>query len=174
MWYFAVLALMPPAIENVVMVFGPLLAGLLLLSLPFVSGTGERSWKRRPWAVASVLGGAVLIGVLWLAAVEHRWSPHFTEDPLPVEVVGATEGPVAEGAKIFHDRGCINCHRIEGHGGFRGPELTYVADKLGDSQLILRIANGGGAMPAFASIIHADEMAKLIAFLDTRKHEVKN
>jgi len=174
MWYFAVLALMPPAIENVVMVFGPLLAGLLLLSLPFVSGTGERSWKRRPWAVASVLGGGVLIGVLWLAAVEHRWSPHFTEDPLPVEVVGATEGPVAEGAKIFHDRGCINCHRIEGHGGFRGPELTYVADKLGDSQLILRIANGGGAMPAFASIIHADEMAKLIAFLDTRKHEVKN
>ena len=37
------------------MVFGPLLAGILLIALPFISNRGERSPNRRPWAIAAVL-----------------------------------------------------------------------------------------------------------------------
>jgi ubiquinol-cytochrome c reductase cytochrome b subunit len=170
MWYFAILALMPPQIESIVMVFGPLFMGLLLLSLPFVSNSGERHLKKRPWASAFIVFALVLIGVLWHAAAVENWSPRFSEDPLPVEVVGATEGPVARGAHTFYSRGCINCHAIQGHGGMKGPDLTYIGNKLDASQIMLRIDNGGKGMPSFASIIKSDELSDLVAFLQTRKH----
>ncbi|HET9870412.1 MAG TPA: cytochrome c, partial [bacterium] len=133
--------------------------------------SGERHLKKRPWAATAIIGGAILVGVLWHAASVENWSPHFNEQPLPASVVGATEGPVAEGAQIFFDRGCINCHAIQGHGGRKGPDLTYIANELDESQIILRIANGGHNMPSFASIIKADEMTKLVAFLETRRRE---
>jgi ubiquinol-cytochrome c reductase cytochrome b subunit len=170
MWYFAILALMPPQIESVVMVFGPLFMGLLLFSLPFISNKGERHLVKRPWASAFIVFALVLIGVLWHAAAMENWSPHFTEQPLPVEVVGATEGPVARGASTFYSRGCINCHSIQGHGGLKGPDLSYIGNKLDASQIMLRIDNGGKGMPSFASIIKSSEMDDLLAFLQTRKH----
>lgn len=170
MWYFAILALMPPQIESVVMVFGPLFMGLLLFSLPFISNKGERHLIKRPWASAFIVFALVLIGVLWHAAAMENWSPHFTEQPLPVEVVGATEGPVARGASTFYSRGCINCHSIQGHGGLKGPDLSYIGNKLDASQIMLRIDNGGKGMPSFASIIKSSEMDDLVAFLQTRKH----
>ncbi|HVM33046.1 MAG TPA: cytochrome b N-terminal domain-containing protein [bacterium] len=170
MWYFAVLALMPPQIESVVMVFGPLLMGLLLFSVPFISNSGERHLKKRPWAVGAIVLGAILVGVLWHAASEENWSPHFTEKPLPVEVVQSTDAHVIHGATLFYDRGCINCHAIQGHGGVKGPDLTFIGSKLDASQIILRIANGGKGMPSFAGILKSDEMGDLLAFLQTRKH----
>ena len=42
-WIFALFALMPRAIEDYVMFLGPLIGGLLLFSIPFLSNKGERS-----------------------------------------------------------------------------------------------------------------------------------
>jgi ubiquinol-cytochrome c reductase cytochrome b subunit len=47
--------------------------------------------------------------------------------------------------------------------------LTEVSDKLSKDQMILRIANGGVNMPAFAGNLTPAEMDALVAFLQSRK-----
>jgi ubiquinol-cytochrome c reductase cytochrome b subunit len=168
LWYFAVLALLPHGMENYFMVFGPLLAGLVLILLPFLWNRGERSPRRRPWAVGSVVMIITMIGTLWVAGVHSNWSPNFNARPLPAKAVGATSGPVFEGAQLFHDKGCLNCHLIGPYGGRRGPDLTTVAGRLTPEQMILRIANGGVNMPAYAGNLTPREMDDLVAFLQTR------
>ena len=54
-----------------------------------------------------------------------------------------------KGARLFQEKACLNCHSFEGHGGRRGPDLTYIADKLTTMISIIRIVNGGVNMPAF-------------------------
>ena len=173
LWYFAVLALLPHGLENYFMVFGPLLAGVLLLVLPFLSNRGERSPRRRPWAVALVLLVAMTIGTLWVAGSKSNWSPNFNAQPLPPKIVGATSGPIFDGARLFHSKGCLNCHLIGQYGGRRGPNLTDAASRLTAQQMILRIANGGGNMPAFAGNLTPAEMDSLIAFLESRKQRLE-
>ena len=168
LWYFAVLALLPHGTENYFMVFGPLLAGVALILLPFLWNRGERSPRRRPWAVASVVMIVTMVGTLWVAGVKSNWSPNFNARPLPPQVIGATNGPVFEGARIFHDKGCLNCHLIGPYGGRRGPDLATVGSRLTPDQMILRIANGGVNMPAFAGNLTPQQMDDLVAFLRTR------
>jgi ubiquinol-cytochrome c reductase cytochrome b subunit len=168
LWYFAVLALLPHGMENYFMVFGPLLAGAVLILLPFLWNRGERSPRRRPWAVASVLMIVTMVGTLWVAGVKSNWSPNFNSRPLPPNVIGATSGPVFEGARLFYDKGCLNCHLIGQYGGRRGPDLTAVAGRLAPEQMILRIANGGVNMPAYAGNLTPRQMDELVAFLQSR------
>jgi ubiquinol-cytochrome c reductase cytochrome b subunit len=169
LWYFAVLALLPHGSEQYFMVFGPLLAGILLIALPFISNRGERSPSRRPWAIAAVVMIVLMITALWVKGVRAPWSPNFHPEPLTASVVGATDGPVFIGAQLFHSKGCLNCHLIGDDGGRRGPDLTDVASRLPKSQMILRIANGGVNMPAYAGNITQADMDAIVAFLQTRK-----
>ncbi len=169
LWYFAVLALLPHGSEKYFMVFGPLLAGILLMALPFISNRGERSPSRRPWAIAAILMIVLMIAALWAEGVQSPWSPNFKAQPLAPSVVGATNGPVFVGAQLFHSKGCLNCHLIGDDGGRRGPDLTDVASRLPSSQMILRISNGGLNMPAYAKNLTPAEMDALVAFLQSRK-----
>jgi ubiquinol-cytochrome c reductase cytochrome b subunit len=169
MWYFAVLALLPPRLEEYLIVYGPLLVGIILIVLPFVFNQGERSFRRRPWAVAIVVMVMVMIGSLWVEGVKSPWSPNFKAQPLSASVVGTTNGPIFLGARLFHDKGCLNCHWIVNDGGRRGPDLTEVGARLSKNLMILRIANGGVNMPAYASNLTPEEMEALVAFLQSRK-----
>jgi ubiquinol-cytochrome c reductase cytochrome b subunit len=168
LWYFAVLALIPPKIEGPVMILAPALIGVILLLAPILGNHGERHWSRRPWSLGAVVLGVLMVGSLWIAGARSQWSPNFEAPPLPVTIVDASGGIVAEGARIFHDRACITCHLIEGQGGRRGPDLTLVSDRLSENDLVLRIVNGGGNMPAYASILTPAEVDALVAFLRTR------
>src|SRR5205823_2258793 len=47
---FALLALLPPWTETVILLVGMPLAIVFLLALPLFAGTGEKSWRRRPVA----------------------------------------------------------------------------------------------------------------------------
>jgi mono/diheme cytochrome c family protein len=52
----------------------------------------------------------------------------------------------------------------------RGPDLSDVASRLSRDRIADRILNGaGGAMPSFASSFTPQELADLVAFLETRK-----
>ena len=170
-FYFAFLALMPPAMETYLMVFGPLLVGALLFFLPFISNKGERSPLRRPWAVAIVALTIVSISGLWAIGISSPWSPHFDAKPLTVEIIGADSGPIYRGGMDFNEKGCLYCHTISGQGGLRGPNLTYIGDRLSADQLTWRIMNGGLNMPGFGGTLTNKELSDLVIFLKSRTKE---
>lgn len=169
LWYFAVLALIPPQLESAVILLFPLFGALFLISLPLVANRGERSPSRRPWAVAVLTVVVMMIGTLWIAGERADWSPDFSAQPLPASVVGTDSGPIATGADLFHKKGCEDCHRIAGYGGRRGPDLTWVGQRLTDEQMTIRILNGGTNMPAFGPVLQPDEVEALVAFLHSRR-----
>ena len=131
--------------------------------------SGERHPARRPWAVAAVIVIVMMILTLWIEAVRAPWSPDFNAKPLPAELVAAREPIVTRGAQLFHEKGCEYCHDIGGNGGNRGPNLTYVGDRLTRTDIVIRILNGGINMPSFAKALKPDELDDLVAFLDSRK-----
>jgi ubiquinol-cytochrome c reductase cytochrome b subunit len=169
LWYFAVLALAPPRIETAIILFAPIAVGGLLISAPLISNKGERSARRRPWAIGMVVLTVVMIGSLWILGARSPWSPNFDAPPLTAEVVGATDGPVAEGARLFHDKGCLNCHLIAGNGGRRGPNLSTIGDLLTREDITIRISNGGTNMPGFAGTLAPQELEQLVLFLSSRR-----
>jgi ubiquinol-cytochrome c reductase cytochrome b subunit len=167
-WYFAVLSLLPPALETWVILGMPVLAFLTLFCLPLISNKGDRAPSKRPWAVAVVITGFAAFTVLSIYAYHEPWSPDFGVEPLPANVVGAEDGPRAEGAKLLHSKGCLYCHNIDGYGGHRGPELSNIGRLLTRDDLIIRINNGGYNMPAFAGSITSGELTLIVDFLETR------
>ena len=168
LWYFGVLALLPAGSENYVIVYGPILFGLLIIAVPFLSNRGERSASRRPWAVGIVLFTVLMIGVFWVKAIYARWSPDFGAQPLSAAVVASADPNVIRGAQLFHDKGCEYCHTVAGNGGKRGPELTDVGSRLTRDEMTWRILNGGVNMPAFGQNLKPDEVNALLAFLQSR------
>jgi ubiquinol-cytochrome c reductase cytochrome b subunit len=172
LWYFALFALIPAKIEGYFMILGPIVIGIILI-IPVLNNKGERAASRRPWAIAVVLLSVIMIGSLWVAGQQSPWSPNFEALPLTEKVIGATSGPVFEGGQLFHDKACLNCHLIQGYGGRRGPDLTYVGDKLTRDNIIIRIVNGGDNMPAFGSSLKPQEIDALVAFLESRKRPIR-
>jgi ubiquinol-cytochrome c reductase cytochrome b subunit len=177
LWYFALLALTPSSLENLVILAVPLIIGVTLLAVPILSNKGERAPSRRPWAVGIVIGVVVMIGSLWVVGAVSPWSPNFDAERLSPEEVGSAAelgrigldpAKVAAGARAFHDRGCLNCHLVDGFGGRRGPNLSRVGDRLSESDLVIRISNGGRNMPGYARTLGPDELGDLVMFLRSR------
>ena len=137
------LSLIPKWSEDWVIILGPALFIAALILLPLVAGKGERSPIRRPWSFVIVAFIMFMIAYYGAVGKIAPWSPRMDASPLSVQVVGATSGPVAEGAKVFHDKGCEYCHMISGYGGIRGPDLTYAGDTMTPAQMTTRIYSGG-------------------------------
>jgi ubiquinol-cytochrome c reductase cytochrome b subunit len=170
-WYFAVLSMLPPGLETWIILGSPVLGFLALLLLPLISNKGHRAPSKRPWAVGTVVFGVAAMVVLTIYGYRKPWSPDFGVEPLPESVVRASSGPVAEGAALAYSKGCLYCHNIEGIGGHRGPNLSNIGVELTREDMIIRINNGGYNMPAFAGSISAEELIKLVDFLQTRRED---
>lgn len=167
-WYYALLALIPAKLEGPMMVFTPLFIGFLLLIVPMLNNKGERAASRRPWAIAVVLLSVIIIGSLWIIGNQSPWSPDFNNDSLPQSAIASSDPQVIRGARVF-DGACMRCHLIDGYGGRKGTDLTFVGDKLRKSDIVVRIVNGGNDMPAFGSILNAQELNDVTAFLESRR-----
>jgi ubiquinol-cytochrome c reductase cytochrome b subunit len=159
----------PPNIEDVFIIAFPLLLGVLFLMLPFVAPTGERSPRRRPWAIAIVVIFAISVASLVNIGYIAPWSPVLADVMLPAQLKQSLSPNAALGATAFEQKGCINCHRIAGVGGQRGPDLTTVGGRLTTDQLIWRILNGGRNMPAYASELTPQDAGALVEFLASLK-----
>ncbi|HEU0139146.1 MAG: cytochrome b N-terminal domain-containing protein [Bryobacteraceae bacterium] len=171
LWYYAVLSLIPKWSEDWVIILGPAIFGALLILLPLVAGKGERSPIRRPWSFVIVAFTVFMIAYYGTVGHIAPWSPRMESPPLPAEVVGTTSGPVAEGARVFHYKGCLYCHLISGYGGIRGPDLTYAGDVLTPAQMTTRIYSGGTNMPSYTGNLTSEELSALIAFLSSRHRQ---
>lgn len=177
-WYFlplfAILALSPPAIETGLMLGLPVLGLIVLIMVPFVSGRGERSPRRRPVAVLSVLFLYLAVGVLGYLGYVAPWSPKmfaWSGDAVPVNMVQGRSPLELQGAAVFQNKTCRNCHALDGIGGARGPDLTYVGTRLAHDELIRQVIQGGGNMPAFGKQLSPPEVEALVAFLGTLRPE---
>jgi ubiquinol-cytochrome c reductase cytochrome b subunit len=149
---------------------GPVVAILFLLVLPFLFGEGEKSWRRRPIAVLTILLVAVSLGTFTDLAVRAPWSPvmdAWSGDPIPPKFLQGRTALERQGAIIFQLKQCHNCHSLANEGGKRGPALDQVALIQTEDQLIRQVIQGGGNMPAYGKNLSPAETTALIAFLKT-------
>ena len=170
LWLYAMLALLPPEMETAALLIGPVVVIGLLVLLPFVSGEGEKSWKKRPVAVVILLLIAVTLGTFTKLATYSPWSPvmnGWSGDPVPVEFLNGRSPLERQGSLVFQVKQCRNCHAIGGSGGKRGPELDRVATRLTHDQLVRQVIQGGGNMPAYGKNLNPAEVTALVSFLET-------
>jgi len=170
LWLYAVLSLLPPSLETPALLIGPVVVIVVLLLLPFLSGEGEKSWRRRPIAVLTVLLVAVALGTFTRLADVAPWSPQmnaWSGAAIPQRFLHGTSALQRQGALVFQAKQCRNCHALGESGGQRGPSLDRVAVRLTQDQLIRQVIQGGGNMPAYGKNLSPAETTALVAFLET-------
>lgn len=93
----------------------------------------------------------------------NAWS----SDSMPQKYLHERTPLEREGALVFQNKQCRNCHEVGGQGGKRGPELDSVATRLTEDQLVRQVLQGGGNMPAYGNALSPSETTALVAFLET-------
>jgi ubiquinol-cytochrome c reductase cytochrome b subunit len=170
LWLYALLSLLPANLETPALLIGPVIAIGALILLPFLSGEGEKSWRRRPIAVLTVVLIAVTLGTFTRLAQFAPWSPHMSAwsgEPVPARLLHGATALERQGALVFQAKQCRNCHGLDQSGGQRGPALDSVAVRLTEDQLIRQVIQGGGNMPAYGKNLSPAETTALVAFLRT-------
>jgi ubiquinol-cytochrome c reductase cytochrome b subunit len=171
LWLFGLLSLSPPEAETFIMLVFPVILILALFAVPFISNRGERAPSRRPVAVLAVVVIFVALSTLTYQGATAPWSPQmsaWSSEPIPEEMVRDRPPRQLQGAVVFQNKDCRNCHALNGIGGKRGPDLTLVGARLTPDQLIDQVSNGtpgGGNMPAYGAQISPNEMTTLVDFL---------
>jgi ubiquinol-cytochrome c reductase cytochrome b subunit len=169
LWIYTVLSFLPPEMETPFILIAPVVAIVILVALPLVAGVGEKSWWRRPVAVFSVMFLAILFGVFTHLGTYTPWSPYmnaWSGAVVPVQYLERRTPLERQGANVFQEKQCRNCHAIGGLGGQRGPALDDVATRLTEDQLIRQVLLGGGNMPAYGSALSPAETTALVRFLE--------
>jgi ubiquinol-cytochrome c reductase cytochrome b subunit len=165
LWIFALLAVIPPQLENLVILLLPLTVAVVLILIPFVGGLGERSLVRRPWAPATIAVVLLAIVALLRTGFVAPWSPRFDTQPISVQALGVSSGPAFEGSRVFYENGCQFCHNAGGQGGQRGPNLTHITSRLNDADIAARILAAPEGMPSYAGKLDATQIDQIVAFL---------
>src|SRR6185295_12976754 len=168
LWAYAALALLPAKLETILLLVGPIIAIGFLIALPLISGTGEKSWRRRPLAVLTVLLIIVSLAAFNQLGTYAPWSPvmdAWSSAPVPPKLLEGRSALERQGALVFQAKQCRNCHALGGEGGQRGPALDTVSTRLTGDQLIRQVLQGRGNMPAYGKNLSPPETTALVAFL---------
>lgn len=172
LWQYAFFALTPTPFQSWVLLGGPFLTLVALLAVPFVGKKGERSMKRRPWALASVVVIALAIATMLDLGNRAPWSPVLDPSPVPAEVVQGLSADAQTGARLMQSEACLSCHMVDGQGGKVGPNLSNVGDRLSRDQIVWSILNGSSnVMPAYGGTLSPTEVEELMAFLEAQREE---
>ena len=91
----------------------------------------------------------------------------WSADPVQPKYLRGRTPLERQGAVVFQEKQCRNCHALDGLGGQRGPDLARVATRLTEPQLVRQVLQGGGNMPAYGSALSPPETTALVDFLDT-------
>jgi ubiquinol-cytochrome c reductase cytochrome b subunit len=106
--------------------------------------------------------------MLTYEAIVGPWSPHmdaWSGLPIKAEYVKGRSPLELRGALVFQDMQCRNCHAIDGEGGHRGPDLSRVATRMTNPQLVRQVIQGGGNMPAYGRNLSPEQTRALVAYL---------
>ena len=156
----------------------PTIALLLLIALPFIDVGLERRPLRRPVAMTAAVLTIVTMGVLTYkgaTAKEPLAAENLVLVPQWAQKQGYADNPVAvDGAKIFAQVGCMNCHTYEGAGtsNLGAPDLTTIGktSNRGVAGFAEYASNpskfGNNIMPPFIDL-GADNLRKLGTFLQS-------
>ena len=82
--------------------------------------------------------------------------PEFVKGRSPLEL---------QGALLFQDKQCRNCHAVGGEGGRRGPDLSAVGSRMDEPELVRQVIQGGGNMPAYGDNLSPQEVKALVSYL---------
>jgi menaquinol-cytochrome c reductase cytochrome b/c subunit len=156
----------------------PTVAVVLLLALPFIDVGPERRPLRRPVAMTAAILTIISMGVLTYKGATAK-EPLPTENLKDVPVWAQQQGfagntAAVDGAKIFAQVGCMNCHTYLGAGtsNLGAPDLSTIgktsnrgvagfADYVSDPSKF-----GNNVMPQFRDL-GADNLRKLGMFLQS-------
>ncbi|HTA89753.1 MAG TPA: cytochrome b N-terminal domain-containing protein, partial [Polyangiaceae bacterium] len=170
LWLYSVLSYLPPAAETPFLLIGPALGIGLLFALPFLSGEGEKSLRRRPLAVLLMVLMVGVFGSLEQLGFRTPWSPQmdaWSQEPIPEQMLAHRTPLERQGVLVFKAKQCHNCHALGERGGQRGPALDEVAVRLTRDQLVRQVIQGGGNMPAYGKNLSAAETSALVSFMET-------
>jgi ubiquinol-cytochrome c reductase cytochrome b subunit len=177
-WYFlsmfAVLALSPRSLETYIILIAPIVILAVMILLPLWTGRGQRHPYKRPVSVISLIFIFLGLGVLTWLGYKEPWSPHmsaWTGDAVPVNIVRRLSPTEMQGAVVLQLKACRNCHALDGIGGQRGPDLTYVGSRLDRPALVHQVVQGGGNMPAYGKQLTNAEITALVEFLHALRPE---
>ncbi len=156
----------------------PTIALLLLIALPFIDVGTERRPLRRPVAMTAAILTIITMGVLTYkgaTAKEPLAAENLVLVPQWAQKQGYADNPVAvDGAKIFAQVGCMNCHTYEGAGtsNLGAPDLSSIGktSNRGVAGFADYVSNpskfGNNVMPQFQDL-GADNLRKLGTFLQS-------
>jgi ubiquinol-cytochrome c reductase cytochrome b subunit len=159
---------MPPKMETILLLVGPVIVIGFLIALPLISGTGEKHWRRRPVALLCTLVIIISLAAFTELATYSPWSPQmdaWSSAPVPGKLLEGRSALERQGAIVFQEKQCRNCHELGGEGGLRGPALDTIAARLTGDQLIRQVLQGRGNMPAYGKNLSPPETTALVAFL---------
>jgi menaquinol-cytochrome c reductase cytochrome b/c subunit len=155
----------------------PTILLILLFAFPFLDRRRERRVSRRPVAVVAGLLVIASMGILtYKGATAEEPSEVGGEALLEANSVATDDEQVVQGASLFAEVGCLNCHVYAGEGAqnLGAPDLSDIGTVgRGVDYWVRWIRNPqeikpGTAMPAFPSL-NQEQLEALGVFLEASK-----
>ena len=154
----------------------PTIALILLFALPFLDRSRERRLVRRPVAVIAAILTVLTMGVLTYKGAVAKEASQATGDVARwTEQNNLPEGDAQEGAQLFAESGCTNCHTYLGSGSSNlgAPDLSDVGTRIDEARAKAYVSNprqfGNNVMPIYGNTLSDQQLTQIAAFLAASK-----